>query len=90
MAQHKGILNASNLRYSFEYGPVSTLAMGLMDYQNASKSHGSSDTTGKISIFDVWISEISQRFLGSWKRPLLKPIIFITNINILLLKINSW
>lgn len=54
MAQHKGgILNASNLRYSFEYGLVSTLAMDLMDYQNASKSHGSSDTTGKISIFDV-------------------------------------
>lgn len=44
MAQHKGILNASNFRYSFEYGPVSTLAMDLMDYQYASKSHGSLQT----------------------------------------------
>ena len=40
MAQHKGILNASNFRHSFEYGTVSTLAMDLMDYQYASKSHG--------------------------------------------------
>lgn len=44
MAQHKGIVNASNFRYSFEYGTVSTLAMDLMGYQYAAKSHGSLQT----------------------------------------------